>query len=443
MNTIIQWVVSRLNAKLFKKITRSLRGWSSTGAQIPAKVNEQIKYAVAASNSRQYDVAEKHLKHAREIDPANPDVAPHLSRVKFLRNRSDNPDTEIEVSLLLETLEKMDKELAIKPIYFPSKFWDKHRKFHVELLKLYGINNFKRTVSHHYQNWLMLYRNDPQVQELSALNDSLVPWFNTIEIPDHVGMHLPLDFKLSTYPLAFADQRDTYRISVGMLWEYVSKSTKILDDLSESEIGNPIRIWKGNKIISSDLAHSVRERNLLLDNLSLNGNEGITVAELGAGHGRIAEVFAKTTNYKYCIFDITPALYVSQWYIKKLFPEEKIFGFRHFENFEDIQKELETCRFAFFTANQIEKLPNEYVQLFINLNSLTEMSLDQIANFLAQIDRVTSEAFLSRQWDKWENKIDGHSVSRSTFSMNNSWTLKINSPDEIHPKFFNQLWYKK
>jgi putative sugar O-methyltransferase len=413
-----------------------------------SKVDLLIKESISASNACNYDVAESLLREAALINKSSTTIMPHLSRVRFLKERSLNNTSELQTQIMIETINQMNRELKSgRDIYVPSEFWDTFGKFHIQLLEKYGIENFKRTVSHNYQNWYMINKDDPQVIQLLKTwetNYSIEPWLNIIEVPDHVGLHTDINFDHPVYPLADAQNREVYRISVGLLWEYVNVNDNfdILEKLQESEIGNPIRIWRKGQIISSDIAHSVRERNLLLNNLSLTGNEGFIVGELGAGHGRLAEVFGRTTNYRHFIFDITPALYVSQWYIKSIFPNEKIFEFRQFENFDEIRQELSECRFAFFTANQIEKLPAEYVQLFINMNSLTEMRIDQISNFLFQIDRVTSLAFLSRQWLKWENPLDRHSVSTDTFKMNENWRLNLDKIDDIYPEFFNQIWIK-
>src|SRR5262249_30791418 len=162
------------------------------------------------------------------------------------------------------------------------------------------------------------------------------------------------------------------------------------------EVGNPVRILKDGKLISSDMAHSVREQAKILSQPNLAGSECKTVAELGAGHGRLAELFGRTTNFRYFIFDIAPALYVSEWYIRRLFPHERIFTFRPFSKYDDIAAELEQSRFAFFSANQLALLPDNIVEIFININSLGEMRREQIELFIAQIGRVTSELFFCK-----------------------------------------------
>ena len=275
------------------------------------------------------DHAEEILLQALPLDPAS--VAPHLSRVRFMKDRRASSLAKTADAELRASIAAMEDEIRRDALYVPSEFWHTTGKFHKKWLADYGIENFKRTVSHNYQNWMMVTDADPQVRQLLALwpkHKSHQPWLNAIEAPDQVGCQFSSPaFPFPAYPIANAQQRETYRVAVGLLWEYVLSTDKFgtLETLTESEIGNPVRIWRKGKLISSDLAHSVRERNMLLKASELNGDEALCVAELGAGYGRLAEVFGRTTNYRYMIFDITPALYVSQWYIKRIFPEEQIF----------------------------------------------------------------------------------------------------------------------
>jgi len=404
-----------------------------------------IQHAISASNSGDYEEAERCLLQAAILNPNDPQIAPHLGRVRFLQTRSADVKAQSQTQSMLATINSMNHEIESHPIYVPGEFWNTVGKFHVQILELYGIENFKRTVSHHYQNWTMCSQDDPQVRQLFKTwptHFASEPWFNIIEIPDHIGLCPDNDINTPSYPLADAEKREIYRVAVGLLWEFVKNtdSFNVLEQLTESEIGNPIRIWRKGRLISSDLAHSVRERNMLLEALSLNGNEGLIVGELGAGHGRLAEIFGRTTNFRHFIFDITPALFVSQWYIKALFPNEKIFEFRHFDDFAEIRDELHECRFAFFTSNQIDKLPNDYFHIFINMNSLAEMRLDQIQNFLNHIDRVTSGAFLSRQQQHSFNPMECVPLSKADFSMPDRWRLIVDKEDDIYPLFFNQIW---
>jgi len=413
------------------------------------KIELLVDQAISSANSGDYESAELSLREAAILDSTNQQIALHLSRIRFLKARATDGVAQAQTRQMLDTIREMNRELESQnPIYRPSEFWRVHGRFHLQLLERYGIENFKRTVSHYYQNWLMINLDNPQVRRIFktwTMKFSTEPWFNPCEIPNHVGFHSSLTFDDPTYPLADVSNREIYRVAVGLLWDYVQDQDKfnLLAQLSESEIGNPFRIWHKGRLISSDIAHSVRERNILLEHLSYDGNENVIVGELGAGHGRLAEVFGRTTNYRYYIFDITPALYVAQWYIKSIFPGEKIFEFRHFDSFDEIRDELKESRFAFFTANQIEKMPDDHFQLFINTTSLMEMRFDQIRNYLNQIDRITTKAFFSRQFIKWKNQLDGIAIDRDTFSMNHRWTLSLDRVDDIHPDFFYHVWVRQ
>ena len=125
------------------------------------------------------------------------------------------------------------------------------------------------------------------------------------------------------------------------------------------------------------------------------------------------------------IFDIPPALYVAQWYIKKIFQNDRIFEFRHFDSFAEISEELKTCRFAFFTPNQIEFMPNDCFDLFYNMNSLMEMRFEQIDNFLCHIGRTTRSAFFSRQYKEWHNADDNITVNERHFRLDQPGMLRF------------------
>lgn len=436
-------------ARVFRRVVIELES-----SDIPLKeINDLIQSGKYGINC--YDQAEQMLIEVLKKNPTNMRVIPYITRIRYLKQKAISVDDARQTCDMLFVIDAMNKELQSKPVYSLEPKWQIGVDIQIQLLTTYGIENFKRTVSHGYQNFVMNSLSDPQVIELfktMQTNFACEPWFNIIESPDHIGIHeriyddaIEKHFDNPTYRLAYPEDREVYRIAVGLLWEQVrTTDAYLLDSLEESEIGNPVRIWRKGKLISSDIAHSVRERNMLMEPLSLDGRENLMVMEIGAGHGRLAEVFGKTTNYKYVIFDITPALYVAQWYITKLFPDEKVFQFRHFDNFKEVEQELSECRFAFLTPNQIEYFPDGYFDLCVNMNSLGEMRLDQVENYLYHIDRLTTKGFMSRQefHDKSKNEwLEG--FPKETFALpTERWKLLVDKIDDFHPYFFNQIWRK-
>jgi hypothetical protein len=76
------------------------------------------------------------------------------------------------------------------------------------------------------------------------------------------------------------------------------------------------------------------------------------------------------------------------------------------------------------------------------MNSLAEMRLDQIQNFLHHIDRLTSMAFLSRQQTNSVNPVELIPLSKTDFIMPDRWRLIIDKSDDIYPEYFNQIFTK-
>jgi putative sugar O-methyltransferase len=419
------------------------QGYRAILKALPEDSDTLTHLAGLLAETRRESEAGDLLELALAADPRHIGMHAQRDRLRFVMKRASDPRTRGEVRDMKAALDAMNRELARKEIYVPGVFWKHYSDMHVYLLERYGIENFKRTVAHNYQNWMMSTPDDPQVErlvELWATHASSQPLRNSAELPDDVGYHIAKTYPF--YALAQPGSFEIYKLAVGLLWEYTLAGDEhgILANLSESPIGNPLRIHREGKLISSDLAHSLRERNQILQLGGLRGDEGLVVGELGAGNGRLAEIFGRTTNYRFMIFDITPALYVSQWYVKKLFPGEKVFEFRPFERYEEIREELAASRFAFFTANQIELLPPGRVDVFININSLTEMAQAQISNFLAQIDRLTKSWFYLQQWYQWSNTMDAIDVTKETFRPTGRWDLSFEDANEVFPNFFVQLW---
>lgn len=404
-------------------------------------------------DSGRFEEAESTYRRALNSD-AHPDlVAPKLQRVvakiatsydkpgALLVPPGDGIATAPTITEFYAMLDAVNKELAVVPVVMPSKFWVSHANEHIEWLVKFGFANFKRTVAHNYYNWLTLSINDNQIRRLLELwlvhgsSEALADEMEDMALPGN----LPLVNVLNS-----PDAQRFYKLGVSLLWDYTLQTDNhgLLRRIAEPVTGNPIRITRRGRTLSQDLAHSVRERNLILDasGLAANSDKPIVIGELGAGHGRLAHLFAMSTNSKYMIFDIAPALLVSQWYITSLFPDEKIFKFRHFDHFDEIAEELSECRFGFFASSQLEKFPEIYFNLFINVCSLMEMRMDTINYFFREIDRVTSGFFYTKQWLAQNNKQDNIVVEREDYPVPPSWKLRSEGIDPINKRLFEEIW---
>lgn len=378
--------------------------------------------------------------------PAFVPAQSQLARIVKMDARAASPEAQQEIAERRALLAAMRAALDRDPFFKPSQFWNFIAEKHERMLDDFGIDNFKRTLAHNYQNWLICSEQDSQWQRLRTIwkaHPTYQPVLNSVEPVDDAGMIWNIDSPY--YALSNPAAMAIYKLSVGILWEQTlsQDSMGFLENFEESPIGNPIRVRRSGRLISQDAAHSARELNLLFRISGLAGDSHLTFAELGAGQGRLAEMIGQRTNHRFVIFDIPPTLAVSQWYIQQLFPNEKIFAFRDFDSWTDVEAEFSASRFAFFSPNQIKHFPAKSIDVFINICSLMEMNREQIVYFLDRIGQVTRRAFLSKQWYKWKNENDNIIVTKDDFRLAHGFLPTYDAADEIYPDLFVQIWEQK
>jgi len=332
-------------------------------------------------------------------------------------------------------LKEMLIEMKKAPlIYCPSDFWRKLNKLHLTQLSYAGFENFKRSVTSHYFNWkiLMIIRHQlsPIFSELKRRN--FAPIFKSHFInPLSKGLYITSFNRISAF---------IYGLYVAFLKDYVSHKDKLklFDRLKEPLIGNPFLVEYKNKYISQDLCNSIHEFYSISS--KINSQKLMHIAELGAGYGRLAYVFLKTLpKASYCIIDIPPALFISQEYLSKVFPKEKIFYFRPFSSFEEVRKEFDAARIKFIMAHQIKYLPDKYFNLMLSISTLHEMSRKQIKNYILQVNRLTNGYFYNKQWRKSYAK-DNSYIREKEYPIPKSWLTIYQHRHAIQRLFFEALY---
>jgi putative sugar O-methyltransferase len=214
----------------------------------------------------------------------------------------------------------------------------------------------------------------------------------------------------------------------------------LLDKVTEPELGNPFLISYRGRPISQDLCNSIHEfyRSTSMSALS---KSSFRIAELGAGYGRLGQVYLSTLpNASYCVIDIPPALYVSQRYLAEVFPNQPVFKFREFGSYEEVRLEFEAARIRFLAAHQIELLPPDQFDLFVNISSLHEMTRAQIANYLKQIDRLCRGHFYSKQWRISRAKGNGFTLRETEYPIPDNWREVFHRQHPIQRMFFEALY---
>jgi len=328
---------------------------------------------------------------------------------------------------------------AAAPIYRPSRFWENLNAINLSMLSDHGLGNFKRTVAQNYFNWLVINGRDNQFRNVFAAwlrRPSMQPILNKLEAPELLKTTVGLEKKVGSWQLFI------YKVFVGMLWEIARRDDRsgLAATMEEPSLGNPIVLWRRGRRISQDLANSIREFNTLLEvDASLLGRDK-RMAELGAGYGRLGHVLLSDPGTKYFVFDIPPGLHVSQWYLSQLFPNEKIFRFRHFDDFRNCAAEISESRIGFFTPNQLELFPAEFFDVFSSISTLPEMTAAQSRNYIALMERVTAGLVYLKQWIKWENPDDKQFFTKQDMALGVPFRCILDRTDAVQNQFSEQVW---
>lgn len=340
-------------------------------------------------------------------------------------------------------LEAYGRELQKAPDLVPGGFWNGKNHQLADLLLGEQVDNFKRTYNHFLSNFFTYGPSE------STFWDVAKHWNVHGSGQVFTDLYEPFDreaFSRIQKYRADSDSRDsreiynTYVFFCSLLWDYAIfvDRKKVIPRIAEPLFGNPYRIRRGARLISQDLARSAIEYNQMASFCDVPATG--TVLEIGAGYGRLAQVFHEFGAGKFIIVDIAPALFLAQMYLHAVFPSAKFFDFRSFERFEDIQREYEEAQFVFLSPNQIDKLPENSVDLAININSFMEMTYQAVDHYMGSIDRVCHGWLYMKQWrERGQKKID-HSFGHGDYPVRATWKKIVDSVDIINHRLFIQIW---
>ena len=243
-----------------------------------------------------------------------------------------------------------------------SKYWNYLNKKNLEQINQSGIDNFKQTVATNYYTW---------VNGITGVLGA-----NFIKDIEKYRLSVPINEIIKKHDYLKIDESILFNTMTVLLYDYVSnKYPEVIEDCDEGEVGNPLFISINGKKVSQDILSSAIEYSSVVKGRGQVPNK---ILELGAGSGRTAEFFLKKhENIKYVICDIVPALYVSQFYLAKIFTNKRIFKFREFENYSEIKDYFKIAdrlgEFFYFKAWKSTDVPFDNITLtedqYIPLNN--------------------------------------------------------------------------
>jgi putative sugar O-methyltransferase len=361
--------------------------------------------------------------------------------MKDAETRAQDAAPRADDSEVSAWIDEMRCHVAAAPeIYRPGAFWGELIERNTEMLRSDGIRNLKRTVSNNYYNWLVVSWWDPQLRR-AALHWSRRPRLAPLRARMEPVSALRTTTQDEPVDLSSKAAR-RYRLFVAATWEYARHEDQLglTERLEEPEAGNPVRLWSRRRLISQDLANSILECNYAAR--SGHVQDGARIAELGAGYGRLAHVFSSARHLVYCIFDIPPALAVSQWYLRAVLGRDRIVPFRPDVDDQSIAA-LEPGTVAFFTPDQLERFPDGWFHLTQTISTIPEMPERQAEHVLRLLAAKSSGEMFLKQWRRWRNEADDIEFSEDRYVLPPPWRLVARRVDPVQPLFFNQRWRRE
>lgn len=336
-------------------------------------------------------------------------------------NEYKNND-DIPQDLLLMENYFIEKNL----IRYSSKFWNYLNREHIQLITLYGYENFKQTVARNYFTF---------VTEFNNLYSKNLCNFQPINIK------LPSEEITRVHPFFSEEESLRFNIISEAFLNYMVSidSENLLSNIEEPLIGNPPFIMYNGKRLSQDIFNSLLEYSFISKQCSLN--KDFTIIEVGAGSGRTAYTFLTLLpESKYIIVDIPPALFISQSYLCDVFPNKSVMKFRPFDNFDEIKEEFNNSDIVFLTPDQLNLIPNNTADLFLAIDCLHEMKLDQINFYFKEADRLADYIYF-KCWKYTKVPYDLVVYTEDTYTILPEWTL-LNKETCFVPSNFFQAIYK-
>ena len=311
----------------------------------------------------------------------------------------------------------------------PSKYWEELNRRNLAELDDAGYANFKRTIARSYFTWIV-----------SPLDTQIRFLIRQLPLPAIIANAIRSLLAPSQPPLAWK-QSLSYSFLTRLLWEYATRREPgLLDRLEEPREGNAPNLARNGKLISQDLANSALEYRSVLAP-EVDAGEIKTILELGPGYGRTAFVFLTLMpGVRYILADIPPALAISERYLSTLFPERSVFPFRPFQTYDEVRDEFEKAQVAFLLPHQLELLPDNSADLFINISSLHEMRMDQIDYYFRIIRRVIRKYAYIKQWKESRIPFEDIVIRETDYPVPSEWKQIYWRTCAVQDSFFEALF---
>jgi putative sugar O-methyltransferase len=298
----------------------------------------------------------------------------------------------------------------------PSKFWQELAQAHQQDLERYGVDTCKRHQALRYFTWRWNWASIRHSEQMRFLLKHSSPGtllrcaIERADLSDRswLGIDWP------------KRDRWLYAYATRLLWTYAAQVDTVgTTRLEEPSVGAPLPVRSRGRLISQDLANSAVEVTAI--NRALAGRRPLSILEIGAGYGRTAfalmHLFPEAT---YTVVDIDPALEICRWYLSQLFPSDRL---------------------RLLKPAEVAGVLDGSVDLILAISSLQEMTQEQVAGYVAVMDRVAAGGVVYlKQWLRWRNPADGIELTFNDYPIPTDWRPIFWERAPVQTDFWQAAW---
>ena len=149
------------------------------------------------------------------------------------------------------------------------------------------------------------------------------------------------------------------------------------------------------------------------------------IAEIGSGYGGlISKLKKKYPNSKCILFDLPELCCVQTYYLNKEFPKAKIYYYKDYlKSNNDIFNN--NFDFLILPGEIFEKLPNEFLDLIINVRSMMEMKKETIQFYFDTIHQSLKEKGLFACFNRYLKNSSGENIVLKNYPFDDNWSIEI------------------
>ena len=297
---------------------------------------------------------------------------------------------------LLETM-LADYE-SCDPLYRPGNYWAVREEVLVKELQSVGLNDIRRRRSPYLRGFGVA---DPSpggvgvsARRRLELSSKLR---RLLRVPGTTWALDGFDRLINRLPMVLPYGQDVNRIQETgaelCRLKAIGTNARELSDFDISLAGNPEGVFEwGNRY------HTIHSLYYYLRYVYVSGFENLaavnTIAELGSGSGKQAEVVKKLhPHVTYLLFDIVPQLYVAEQYLKAVFPGQVV-SYRLTRDAVGLTDLIQPGFLHILPSWKFPLLSNLEVDLFWNAASFQEMEPHIVANYLSTVNQSAQRVFL-------------------------------------------------